>query len=288
VGIANAPNETMTDASLTQVRRAARKRRIVYRHSVFIRLTHWINVLCLSILFMSGLQIFNAHPALYLGSKSRFDHPILQIASNEDATRGETTILGRTFDTTGLLGLFKGQGEPLERAFPPVLTLPSYQDLATGRRWHFTFAWLLVANGVLALIYGLASGHLRKDVAPGWRDLRAIPKSIIEHARLRFSKGEEALRYNPLQKLAYAVILFLVLPVIVLAGLAMSPGMDAAAPWLPALFGGRQSARTVHFILAFSLVAFVIIHLAMVILTGPLNNLRSMITGRYAVEGEDR
>ncbi len=250
-----------------------------------MRLTHWTNVLCLTILLMSGLQIFNAHSALYIGSKSNFDHPVLEIGANADDTRGETTILGHTFDTTGVLGLFNGEEE---RAFPPAVTLPSYQDLGTGRRWHFTFAWLLVANGALALIYGIVSGHFRKDVWPGWRDFKALPKSFIEHARLHFEKGEAALRYNPLQKLAYAIILFIVLPGIVLAGLAMSPGMDGAAPWLPALFGGRQSARTVHFIFAFTLVAFVIIHLVMVVLTGPLNNLRSIITGRYAIKEDGR
>jgi thiosulfate reductase cytochrome b subunit len=255
-----------------------------------VRLTHWINVLCLTILLMSGLQIFNAHSALYIGAKSDFDHPIVEIGANADDTRGETTIFGHPFDTTGVLGLFKGRGEkaePVERAFPSAVTLPSEQDLATGRRWHFTFAWLLVANLAVAFIYGLVSGHFGKDVWPGWRDLKRVPESIIEHARLNFEKGEAALRYNPLQKIAYAIILFIVLPGIVLAGLAMSPGMDAAAPWLPAMFGGRQSARTIHFILAFTLVAFFVIHIVMVILTGPLNNLRSMITGRYAIK-EDR
>jgi thiosulfate reductase cytochrome b subunit len=276
---------TMTMASKTTPVPPAR--RVVYRHSAWVRLTHWINVLCLTLLLMSGLQIFNAHSALYLGSKSNFNDPVLSIGANADEARGQTTILGHEFNTTGALGFWRGP-PPVERAFPSAVTLPSVQDLATGRRWHFTFAWLLVANGALVIIYGLASGHFRKDIWPGWRDLKHIPRSIVDHARLRFATGEEARHYNVLQKLSYGAILFLVLPGIVLAGLTMSPAMDAAAPWLLTLFGGRQSARTVHFILAFTLVAFVIVHVAMVFLSGPLNNLRSIITGRYAIEDEGK
>ncbi len=275
----------MTNAFSTHAP-TAQRRRVHYRHSAFVRVTHWVNVLCLFVLLMSGLQIFNAHPALYIGAKSTFDRPVLVIG--DEGGRGETTIFGRSFDTTGVLGLFKGEGQPVGRAFPAAVTLPSYQDLATGRRWHFAFAWLLVANGILAFAYGFASGHYRRDVWPGWRDLRALPRSVVEHARLRFAKGHEALSYNPLQKLAYAIILFLVLPGIVLAGLCMSPAMDAAAPWLLTLFGGRQTARTVHFILAFTLVGFLVIHLVMVVLTGPFNNLRSMLTGRYAIEENEQ
>ena len=121
----------------------------------------------------------------------------------------------------------------------------------------------------IAVIYGLASGHFRKDIWPGFRELKHVPRSIIDHARLRFGKGEAARHYNVLQKLSYAAILFVVLPGIVLAGLTMSPAIDTAAPWLLGLFGGRQSARTIHFVLAFTLVAFVIVHVAMVFLIGP-------------------
>src|SRR5271165_3874803 len=129
----------MTDSSLTEAPPAGSRKRVVYRHSGFVRWTHWVNVLCLTILLMSGLQIFNAHSALYIGAKSNFDHPVLEIGANADDTRGETTILGHTFNTTGVLGLFKGkdsEAEPVERAFPPAVTLPSEQDLGTGRRWH--------------------------------------------------------------------------------------------------------------------------------------------------------
>ncbi len=109
---------------------------------------------------------------------------------------------------------------------------------------------------------------------------------IRDHVRLRFPKGEEALSYNVLQKLAYLSVL-VALPILVLAGLTMSPGLDAAFPWLLGLFGGRQSARAVHFLLAAYLVAFFVVHLVMVLISGFANNMRSMITGRYRIE-EDR
>ena len=101
---------------------------------------------------------------------------------------------------------------------------------------------------------------------------------------MRFPKGDEAQRYNALQKFAYLGVVFLLLPTMVATGLTMSPGFDAVAPWLVDLFGGRQSARTIHFISATLIVAFVLVHVAMVLVSGVFNNLRSMVTGRYAIE----
>jgi thiosulfate reductase cytochrome b subunit len=109
---------------------------------------------------------------------------------------------------------------------------------------------------------------------------------IVDHARLRFPKGEKARNYNALQKLTYLLVIFLALPMMIATGLTMSPGFDAVAPWLLDVFGGRQSARTLHFIAATALVAFVVVHVAMVIASGLFNNMRSMITGRYAIEAE--
>jgi thiosulfate reductase cytochrome b subunit len=297
------------------------KRHAIYRHPVIIRVAHWINALCLAILLMSGLQIFNAHPALYWGSRSHFENPSLEIkAVTADALRtgaatqsaqslrpqpetpqatdnqdddaasnvGVVTLGSHVFKTTGWLGYSTGpDGDASERAFPSWITLPGEQDLATGRRWHFTFAWLLVLNGLAYLVFTFASGHIR-DLwanASEWRD---IPHSIWQHICLRFPKGEEARHYNVLQKLAYLAIIFIVLPVIILAGMTMSPGLDARFPFLLSLFGGRQSARTIHFILAFGLVGFAFIHVAMVILSGFFNNMRSMITGRYVISSQRR
>ena len=234
-------------------------RRVILRHSVLVRVTHWINALCFFFLLMSGLQIFNAHPALYWGNKSNFSKPFLALTAREDSDGsvegGVTTIFGKSFTTTGVLGASRDENNQLvARGFPGWMTIPSYQDLATGRRWHFFFAWLLALNGLLYVVNLLAGRHF-SDFLPSGRELRSIPASIWAHARLRFPKGDEALHYNVLQKLAYLSVI-IVLPILVLAGLTMSPAIDAAFPWLVSLFGGRQSARAIHFILAWGLVGF--------------------------------
>ena len=260
---------------------------VVYRHSGTVRLTHWINALVLLVLLMSGLQIFNAHPALYLGSKSQFDDPVLAMGAVEDGDglKGVTTIFGYAIPTNGVLGL-SGDAESGydRRGFPWWSTLPGHRDLHMGRRWHFFFAWLFLFNGLAYLLWSLGSGHLRRDLAPSRKDLAHIGASIREHARLRFPKGDEAKRYNVLQKLAYLGVALVLLPLMLLTGLGMSPGMDAAFPFLLDILGCRQTARTLHFISAAGIVLFVVVHLVMVLLSGVWNNLRSMITGRYAIE----
>lgn len=260
---------------------------VIYRHSGAVRLTHWVNALVLLVLLMSGLQIFNAHPALYLGSKSDFNDPVLAMgaAQQGDSIKGVTMVLGHSFDTTGVFGVVvDSDGGMEERGFPWSVTLPGHRDLATGRRWHFFFAWFFLLNGLAYLIWSLGSGHLRRDLAPSGKELKHVGASILEHARLKFPKGEEAKRYNVLQKLTYLFVALILLPLMLLTGLAMSPGMDAAFPFLLDMFGGRQSARSIHFIAASFIVIFVVVHLVMVLITGVWNNLRSMITGRYVIE----
>ena len=265
-----------------------RRRVLTFRHSAWVRVTHWVWVVCLTILLMSGLQIFNAYPALNFGQATTFDKGVLVIGTDDTQTKGITTVLGHPFVTTGVLGLSNGPEGLAARAFPSWATLPSGQDLATGRRWHYLFAWVLVINGFIYLGYGLVSRHIGRDLIPRPRELKLIPHDIVNHLRLRFGYGEDARHYNVLQKISYALVLFVVLPVLVLAGIEMSPGLDAAAPWLRHLFGGRQSARTIHFIMAALLVGFVIVHLALVLASGLFNNMRSMITGRYVIEEEPR
>lgn len=268
-----------------------RARIFVRRHSVVTRITHWVNVLCLSLLLMSGLQIFNAHPSLYWGRYGADTDPSwLQIGAIEDGdtVRGVTRIGSLSIPTTGILGASKVDGDWTERAFPAWATIPSYQDLATGRRWHFFFAWLFVINGFVYLLYGLIGGHFRRDIAPSAEEVtpRHLKQEIIDHARLRFAKGDKARHYNALQKLAYLIVIFILLPLMLATGLTMSPAMDAGFPFLLDLFGGRQSARAIHFISAWAIVLFVVVHIVMVILSGLWNNLRSMITGRYGIETE--
>jgi thiosulfate reductase cytochrome b subunit len=255
----------------------------VYRHRLPVRISHWLNVPCLFILVMSGLQIFNAHPALYWGDRSDRDRPVLSIrpvqAENGEVT-GVTTILGHQFETTGVLGYSNGSA----RAFPAWATVPSGKWLAMGRQWHLFFAWLFVINGLVFTLYALFSRHVSRDLIPTGKDLRGIGRSVRDHLLLRHPQGNEAKRYNVLQKLAYAGILFGLAPVVVLTGLAMSPTIDAAFPWLLTIFGGRQTARTIHFAVCFSFVAFIVIHVGQVMLTGFVNNLRSMVTGWFVVK----
>jgi thiosulfate reductase cytochrome b subunit len=131
------------------------------------------------------------------------------------------------------------------------------------------------------LIWFVASfinGHLRRDIVPRGADIGGVPRDVLDHATLRFKHGRS---YGPLQKLSYFSVFFILFPLIVLTGLSMSPGMNAAAPWLLDLFGGRQTARTIHFIVMLLLVAFFVVHVLMVVAAGPINELRSMITGWY-------
>lgn len=268
------------------------RRRYHRRHSLVVRITHWMNLLCMTVLLMSGLQIFNAHPALYVGHKSDFENPVLAMGAARGADgvqRGVTEILGRRFDTTGILGLSqRPDGRWAVRGFPSWATIPGYQDLATGRRWHFFFAWLFVVNGLVYVGHAILSGHWRRLV-PSPAELRSIAPSIRDHLLLRFPKGEEARSYNVLQKLAYLSVIVILVPLLILAGLAMSPAIDAAYPWLVDMFGGRQTARTIHFVAAALIVLFVIVHVVMVLLSGVFNNMCAMITGRYRIdEAEDR
>jgi len=264
-------------------------RQFVRRHSLIVRITHWVNMLCFSVLLMSGLQIFNAHPRLYWGQYGAdADHAFIAIGSEKDKDRvkGFFRVGSLTIETTGVLGVSSEDESLTARAFPSWLTIPSYHDLGAGRNWHFLFAWLLVFNGFVYLAHGFWRGHIRRDLLPNrdqlaWRHLWC---EVLDHARLRFAKGKEALRYNALQKLSYLLAALVLLPLMVLTGLSMSPGLNAALPFLPDLFGGRPSARTLHFLSASLLVLFVVVHVLMVVVSGFWNNLRSMITGRYLID----
>ncbi|HEY9218458.1 MAG TPA: cytochrome b/b6 domain-containing protein [Phenylobacterium sp.] len=258
----------------------------IHRHGLVTRLTHWLNVLAISVLLLSGLQIFNAHPALYWGEASRFSDPWIAMTSAErgDDLVGLTQVGGATFETTGLLGASGNE----RRGFPAWATLPSYRSLAEGRRWHFFFAWVFALNGLAYLLAGLIGGHVRRDLLPAKDQLgaKAIAHEIAMHARLQFPKGEEARRYNLIQKLTYLVVIFVLLPLMVLTGLSMSPAFGSVGYGLIELFGGRQSARTLHFISASLITLFVVVHLVMVVAAGAWNNIRAMITGRFTIELE--
>ena len=258
-----------------------------YRHRLPVRVMHWINVVCLTILLMSGLSIFNAHPALYWGQQSTFDKPWIAIAAVDGpkGAVGVTRIAGHQFATDGVLGSSRvgDATTPTLRAFPSWATIPGRQSLSMGRHWHLFFAWLFVLNGIAYVLYALFSGHLRRDLLPTREELRRIGRSIRDHLLFRHPTGEAAKRYNVLQNLAYLVVVFGLLPLVVVAGIAMSPRLDAVFPGWVELLGGRQSARTLHFLAASGLLLFVLVHLFEVLISGAWNQIRSMITGYYTV-----
>lgn len=265
-------------------------RPVIYRHRLSTRIWHWLNVAVILIMLMSGLMIFNAHPRLYWGQYgANPDRAWLEIGTLGD--QGYLRLGDHTIRTTGILGVASGAGDQtVDTAFPGWLTIPSTYDLAGSRQWHLTFAWLFVAAIVAYWIFGLGNRHLWQDIVPRGSELtpRHILGDIKNHALLRFPKGEAARRYNTLQKLSYLGVVFVLIPAQILTGLTMSPAMTAAWPWLVALFGGRQSARSIHFICAMLLVLFFLVHILMVALVGPINEIRSMITGRYRLPAERR
>ena len=256
---------------------------LVRRHRLSTRLWHWVNAVTLLVMLMSGLMIFNAHPRLYWGEYGANSDPAwLEIGANR---RGQGLLRAGpvTLETTGVLGVFTdGDGVRRHRAFPYWATIPSTYSLSEARLWHLAFAWVLAGGWLFYLLWSLGNGHIRRDLHIARREWHPahLWHDVKQHARLRFPTGAAALRYNTLQKLAYAGVLFVLLPLMIATGLAMSPGYDAATS-LSALFGGRQTARSLHFLAAFGLVVFFLIHIAMVVLAGPVNELRSMITGWY-------
>ena len=260
----------------------------IYRHRLPTRIWHWVNAVTLLVLLMSGLMIFNAHPRLYWGEYgANFDRAWLVIGST--AEEGYLRIGDWRVETTGVLGRWTdAAGVEKTWAFPGWATIPTSYSLADGRRWHLFFAWVMAIALTLYMLWTAFGGHLKKDlhVRRGEWSPRHIWHDIKDHARLRFPRGDAAARYGILQKLSYVGVIFILLPLMIATGLTMSPGLNAGAPWLLDLFGGRQSARSIHFIAAWALVAFFLVHIAMVLLAGPVNEVRSMVTGWFRLPPE--
>ncbi len=231
--------------------RAAHGGELIYRHRIATRLWHWINAVAIVVMLMSGLMISNAHPHLYWGEYgANFDRAWLHLPK-----------------------------------FPGWMTIPSNYNLALGRQWHLAFAWVLAFGLLVYLIVSLINRHIQRDLtlskaelAPAhlWQDIR-------DHARLKFPTGQAALSYNVLQKITYIAVVFGLIPLLILTGLCLSPGFNAVMHWPLDLMGGRASARSIHFIAATGIAIFIVVHLLLVLLAGPYNEVRSMITGRYRV-----
>lgn len=216
----------------------------VYRHRLITRIWHWINALAVLVMIPSGLMIFNAHPRLYWGNYgANFDQAWLKLPQ-----------------------------------WPGWLTLPSTYDLAGARHWHLFFALVLAFSLLVYLLWSLANRHLQRDLRIRRAELNAahVVEDLEAHWQMRFHDPADPRAYNLFQKLSYAVVLFVLLPLLILTGLALAPAMW---PWIADMFGGRQSARSLHFIAMALTSIFVVVHLTLVILAGPINEVRSMITG---------
>ena len=215
------------------------------RHALSTRLWHWVNAASIVALFMSGLNISNAHPRLYWGH----------------------------------WGFAPEQAWLFAPRFPGWITLPNYYSLAEARLWHLAFAWPFAVGLLLFMLAAVVNGHIARDLLFRRAELRwsLIREDIRRHLRLDFS--HEGGKFNFLQKVAYGAVVFIGLPLMIATGLAMSPGMDANWPWLIDIFGGRQSARSIHFLTAWGLALFLAVHLLLVLLSGPMRQLRDMITG---------
>lgn len=228
----------------------------IYRHRLPTRIWHWVSAVTIFVMLGSGLMILNAHPHLYWGQYgANYDHPWISFSR-----------------------------------FPGWATIPSTYNLALARRWHLTFALLLAFGLLLFMLVSLINRHFQRDLRIRAREVapRHLWHDMKQHLAFRFHDPANPGALNILQKLSYAAVIFVLLPVLIGTGLTMSPGIDAAWPWLLDLFGGRQSARSIHFIAAALIVLFIIVHLTLVILAGPIREIRAMITGWWKIpEGED-
>ena len=229
---------------------------LIRRHGMATRVWHWVNAVAIFVLIGSGLGISNAHPRLYWG------------------------VFGANFDHAWL---------ELPR-FPYWITIPANYNLAISRRWHLFFA-LVMAFALLAyMLWSLADRHFRRDLTVRRRELspRHLWTDFRAHLDLRFHDPERPREYNIFQKLSYIGVLFVALPLAILTGIALSPGMNAAWPWVLDVLGGRQSARSIHFLASSGIALFIVVHLTLVILAGVVPETLSMITGRWRVPEDNR
>ena len=215
------------------------------RHALSTRLWHWLNLLCVVVLFMSGLTISNAHRRLYWGD----------------------------------WGFEASQAWLMVPRFPDWMTIPGYYSLAVARDWHILTAWPFALGLLFMWIAMMVNRHFKRDIVTKRREWRpsAIWRDVVEHLKLNFDHHER--KYNFLQKLAYGLVLGVFLPMMIFTGISISPGMEPTFGWLVDLLGGRQSARSLHFIFAFAIAGFFIVHVLLVILSGPIRQMRDMITG---------
>jgi thiosulfate reductase cytochrome b subunit len=238
------------------VQEAAPRTALPSRHSALVRATHWITALSFLALLVSGIEIVISHPRFYWGENGSVLTPALF----------QLPI-------------------PASRALVPTgygYVLPDQNGWS--RHLHFQSAWLLVLTGLVYVVAGLVSGHFRANLLPraGGLSWQALSRTIASHARFERPRKEEAWSYNLLQRLTYLCVIFVLFPLILWTGLAMSPAFTSAFPSSVTLLGGRQSARTIHFFVAALLLSFLLIHVGMVWFAGFRERMRAMITGRMS------
>jgi thiosulfate reductase cytochrome b subunit len=231
------------------------------RHSALVRITHWITTLCFFALLVTGIEILISHPRFYWGEAGNVNTP----------------------------ALFK-LPIPASRSTVPTgygYVLPDQNGWS--RALHFQSAWVAVLTGLLYVVASLVNGHLRKDLALGGADLSwgAFQAAIANHVRLKPLNGSDAWSYNLLQRLTYLCVIFILFPLIIWTGLAMSPAFMSAFPWMVSVLGGQQSARTIHFFVSGFLLLFVVAHVVMICIAGFKSRMRAMITGRPDTNKED-
>ena len=237
-------------------------------HAPWVRVAHWIGAASLLVLAVSGYLILMVHPRLYWGEVGNDLTPaLIELPISRNHQHG-----GWTPAKPFAIGV--GTGAPISAS----RTFEIFNQNGWGRSLHFLAAWCLVVPGLVYLLRGLAGGHFRAHLWPRGGELapHAIREAVVDHLRLRIPAATGGPRYNVLQKLAYTSVVFVAAPLMVLTGLAMSPAIGAALPWLPGLFGGYQSARTIHFFVFVWLVLFVLVHLVMVVASGFRKQMRAM------------
>ena len=226
------------------------------RHSLLVRITHWIMALASLTLLVTGVEIVVSHPRFYWGEVGNVNTPVL----------------------------FKIPIPASRNLVPSGYGYVMPDQNGWSRYLHFQSAWVLVLVGVLYVCVGVFNGHFRRNVFPATSDVspKSLANSFVQHLRFARPGPEEAWSYNVLQRLAYLMVIFILFPMIIWTGLAMSPSFVSVFPSAVNILGGQQSARTVHFFLTLALVLFLLVHLLMVILAGFWGRLRAMITGRAA------
>jgi thiosulfate reductase cytochrome b subunit len=234
---------------------------ITSRHSALVRITHWITTLCFIALLVTGIEIVISHPRFYWGE------------TGNDLT-------------TPLFKLHI----PASRALVPTgygYVLPDQNGWS--RYLHFQAAWIAVLTGLLYVLSGLFTGHFRKGLLPDKGDLsrRSLSSSIASHLRFARPSHAEAWSYNVLQRLSYLFVIFVLFPLVIWTGLAMSPGFVSAFPATVTVFGGQQSARTIHFFVSLALVLFLVVHVVMICVAGFRSRMRAMITGQVTTSRAD-